>query len=439
MPLLGPPNLYQEPSQRPALQSSRINDDWSFLGHSKKTEKWDGLKYIQVGRERGTYLTLGGEARETYEFFRNAGFGEGLQNDNGYLLERYRLSFDLHLRDSRAFIELNRSSVEGRRGGSRPSDENRTDFYQAFAELTPKIRLGRQEISFGSGRMFALKEGSNVPLSFDGVRLSTNINKWHLDLIGLRPVTSSFGAFDDRTSNSQQLWGAYATAGGSQTIDLYYVARDRDSAKFAQGLEHEIRHTFGVRSFGRSKLFTRDYEAIYQVGSFGGAPISAYRVALDTFYDIPSRLKWKIGLRLDKGSGDGNSADHELHTYDGLFQSGSYSGKPGLLGPANEMDLEPSISCIPWRGVSASAAIGFLWRSSDSDATYLINGTPDRYDANNRAQYVGSRTTVNLNWQANPHLSYSLNYIYVVPGRYYSQTGASGNESYLAVWTTYRF
>lgn len=425
-------------AQRPTLQSSRSNDDWSFLATTPSAEFWDKLKFVRLNKSGSSYLTLGGEARETYELFRNAGFGAGPQNDNGYLLQRYRLSFDYHSDSFRGFIELNRSSVEGRRSGARPSDENRTDFYQAFAEVRPGLRLGRQELFFGSGRLLALKEGSNVPISFDGVRGSFAKSDWHIDLFAARPVTTSFGSFDDTSSNNQRIWGAYLVRSSQSTVEAYYISRDRDSAKYAQGEGHEVRHSFGIRSAGRSGHFARDYELIYQTGSFRGDPISAYRISLDSYYEVPSALKWKLGLRLDKGSGDGNPSDHELHTFDGLFQSGNYSGKPGLLGPANEYDIEPSIACMPSKNCSASAAVGFLWRDSDSDATYQINGTPDRVSAD-KSRYVGSRTTVNFTWQASPHLSYNVNYIYVVPGPYYRHSGAHANETYLALWATYRF
>jgi alginate export protein len=66
-----------------------------------------------------------------------------------------------------------------------------------------------QEIALGSGRMYALREGPNVPLSFDGVRAIAHAGRWRLDAWVARPVDtteflSSMAARDrhPRRSNS---------------------------------------------------------------------------------------------------------------------------------------------------------------------------------------------------------------------------------------------
>src|SRR5262245_64286182 len=55
-------------------------------------------------------------------------------------------------------------------------DENTLDVHQGFLDvalLRPRdnasliLRAGRQELAFGSARLVSLREGTNVPLSFD--------------------------------------------------------------------------------------------------------------------------------------------------------------------------------------------------------------------------------------------------------------------------------
>ena len=53
------------------------------------------------------------------------------------------------------------------------------------------LRVGRQEIALGSGRMYALREGPNVPLSFDGVRAIAHAGRWRLDAWVARPVDTT--------------------------------------------------------------------------------------------------------------------------------------------------------------------------------------------------------------------------------------------------------
>jgi len=47
--------------------------------------------------------------------------------------------------------------------------------------ISTRIEVGRQQIAVGSGRLYALREGPNVPLSFDGVRAIAQTESWRFD------------------------------------------------------------------------------------------------------------------------------------------------------------------------------------------------------------------------------------------------------------------
>ena len=49
------------------------------------------MKFIPFNSEGNRYLTIGGEVQEWYEGFRNANWGAGPQDHNGYLLQRISL------------------------------------------------------------------------------------------------------------------------------------------------------------------------------------------------------------------------------------------------------------------------------------------------------------------------------------------------------------
>lgn len=97
------------------------------------------------------------------------------------------LHTDWHFgKNVRAFVQL-RSNVEaGRVGGPRPVvDENKLDFNQAFVDLSfaagekanVLLRVGRQEMTFGTGRLVTFRESPNVRLSFDGLRATVKTSK----------------------------------------------------------------------------------------------------------------------------------------------------------------------------------------------------------------------------------------------------------------------
>src|SRR5205085_1528156 len=95
-------------SAPPAYKQLRYDEDYRYLRDpSRSTEPTDFLKYIPFAKDGEWYLTLGGEIRERYEYFRNVNWGGGPQDSRGYLLERYMLHADAHFGEHlRVFTQL---------------------------------------------------------------------------------------------------------------------------------------------------------------------------------------------------------------------------------------------------------------------------------------------------------------------------------------------
>ena len=97
-------------------------------------------------------------------------------NLNTFLLERYMLHTDWHMGKhlSSAFdLVQERIRVFQGRGGPRPIDEKKLDFEAAYLEVGRSdkknwvvLRVGRQELKYGSGRLVSIREGPNVRQSF---------------------------------------------------------------------------------------------------------------------------------------------------------------------------------------------------------------------------------------------------------------------------------
>jgi Alginate export len=430
-------------------------EDWRALQTSDRTDVWDPVKFVRLSADGTTSLSLGGELRVTYERFGNQSFGLTPPDPDGYFLQRYLLHTDLRAGSRvRVWTEFNSGLENGRFGGPRPViDEDRLDLHQAFVEVavtatSPSaavLRVGRQEIALGAGRMYALREGPNVPLSFDGVRAIAHAGSWRLDGWAARPVDNTSGVFDDQSHHSFDVWGVYgsrviAPSRQKEGLEVYYLGLARDAAHFDQGTANETRHTFGARVWHQGP-WAYDAEAMFQVGRFGSGDIRAWRSVIEGSHLVADAV-WlpRLGLVLDVASGDKNPADPNLQTFNGLFQSGTYSGRAQLLGPSNSIRFEPSVTFGPARHMLVSAGWGFYWRQSAYDALYSIsgqvivpsNGVTDRYE--------GSRPTMQIDWQLTRHLSAHVNYIYAFNGRFEEQSvHATSTMSYVSPWVTYRF
>ena len=440
------------PASRPPYQSLRYEEDWSALRNpSLRTDFWDPIKYIPLN-DRGWYVSLGGESRLRYEAVRNAAFGSGPQDDNGYVLQRYLAHADLHAgRHLRVFTEVQSGLETGRTGGPRPTDENDSEFHQAFAELStgqsPRsftLRVGRQEVAFGSGRLISATEGRNVRLSFDAIRPIVRLGSWTWNGLLAKLVTVEPGMFDDGREPGQTFGGFGFTRTRRSRPDEgtsgYYLRLQRRAARFDQGVAREIRHTLGSRTWGRWADVDYNYEGIVQWGAFGGAPIRAWALATNTGYALRS-ARWpsRVGLRADLTTGDRRPDDPALQTFNPLFPGTAYSGPAGLIGPVNSIDVTPSVRVAVSRRLTVTIDHAWYLRQSVRDGVYGIGVNLIRPGGESRARDVGRQVTVMADLRVDGHLTLAITSTAFVAGRFLRETPPGENVLYLAVSSTYRF
>jgi Alginate export len=444
-----PPDLHRYP-----LPS--FDEDWRGLRQvERRDDPWDRVKFIPLSADGTTSLSFGGEARVTYERFGNQNFGLTPPDPNGYLLQRYLLHADVRAGNHlRVWTEFNSGLEGGRVGGPRPViDQDDVDLHQTFVEtafgeastLNVLVRAGRQEIAVGSGRLYSLREGPTVPLSFDGVRATVRRAAWRVDGWAARPVINTPRAFDDKSHESFDVWGVYA--GGAVAplrryvnLDLYYLGLTRDDAHFDQGTANEKRHTIGARVW-HGGLWLYDAEVMFQFGRFGTGNIRAWRLSGESSRLLPDvRGQPRVGVIVDAASGDKDPSDPNLQTFNAMFQSGTYSGRAQLLGPNNAVRIEPSITLAFPHRVTVAAGWGFYWRQSEHDALYGVPGQVVVPSNGVSGYYEGSRPIAQVDWQVTRHLSAHLNYIYVFNGQF-EQASVHGTPtmSFVSPWVTYRF
>jgi Alginate export len=442
----------EQPAPRPQYQPLRYDEDWSMLRDpSRRTDVWDRLKFIQANAD-GWYASLGGEGRVRYEAFRNAAFGAGPQDGNGYVLQRYLAHADFHAGPHlRVFTELQSGLESGRTGGPRPTDEDRLEFHEAFVELStgpsPRsftLRVGRQEVAFGSGRLISPSEGRNVRRSFDAVRPIVRLGSWTWNGLVAKLVAVEPGMFDDSQEPRQTFGGVgfIRTRGPRQETGTsgYYLMLDRHGAQFNQGRGHEVRQTLGSRTWGRWADADYNYELILQWGSFADAPIRAWAVATDTGYSF-NLLRWptRVGLRADLTTGDRRRDDPALETFNPLFPGTAYSGRVGLIGPANSIDITPAVRVSVSRRVTMTIDHAWFLRQSIDDGVYGISVNLIRPAGASRARDVGRQLTVQTDFRVDEHLTLAITSTAFIAGRFLRETPRGEDVAYLAVSSTYRF
>ena len=446
-------------ADRPHLNPFPAEQNWSFLADAEKqSDTFDRLKYLRWGNNNQQYASLGFEYRSEYEYFDNWAFGAGPQDHSGYALIRLMPHLDLHDGpDLRFFTEMTFNYAPGRNGGPRPNlDEDRADFHQGFLEIGPhtsqqhgsSLRLGRQEIVFGSGRLFDNNEGPNVKLSFDGARSITETSTFRWDNFLAKPVQNNAGFFDDTPNHAQTTWGSYLTAHPSTLhgtgFDLYCLGLATANATYNRGSASEVRHTLGARVFRDPDAGLRyDWELNYQLGSFGTAPVRAWSVSTETGYTFARvRFAPRPLLRVDAYSGDHEGENTSLGTYNSYFPRGAYFTPKAVpfLGNQNLVDVHPQLQFRLRQNITGELGSSWYWRESTSDGAYAFgSGVPIAGNTSSQARRLGYQGDMELRWAPATHIIVALNAAGFSPHGFLSQVPNHKPPITTNLGITYRF
>jgi hypothetical protein len=363
---------------------------------------------------------------------------------------------DLHLGpDLRFFGQLQSGFETGRLGGPRPDiDVDRFDVHQAFLDLVMRwgaeetnsltLRPGRQEMSYGSGRLVDVREGANLRRSFDAARALMKVGDWQVDGFWSQPVRNRPDVFDDAPNPNVSLWGIYAVRPlaflPDGHTDLYYLGYENQLAAYDQGRGSELRHSIGTRIWGRPMPWEYNCEYVWQFGSFGSGAIEAWTAANAIRYNFAALpLRPRLGLRFDLASGDRNPRSPNLQTFNPLFPSGAYFNLANPIGPQNIIDLHPVLDLQFGEKVTTAVDWNFFWRQSLDDGIYSLSGVPIRPGTPSRARYIGSSPSVTTAWKATRHVTIVASYVHFFDGPYLQHNPPSKDIDYFTVWFDYMF
>jgi len=429
----------------------RYEEDWSKLrGGATPRDWWDPIKYIPLNANGSSFLSFGGELRQQYERYTYQEWGQEPLDLTGYFLQRILLHADWHLNpETRVFAQLSSAIEEGRIGGPSPVDEDRFDLHQAFVDYRFAghqwlVRGGRQELLFGSQRLIAVREGPNVRQSFDGLRLTRKANNLSIDAIVVRPVQNRSGRFDNRADQDRLLWGVYATTKAASpakpSTDFYLLGYQRESARFGGVSGFENRLSLGTRVFGRAKGWDYNFESVWQTGRFGSGSIQAWTATIDggfTFESAPGSPR--LGIRAAIVSGDRNSDDRTNNTFNPLFPRGNYFGESALVGPANLVNLYPSVEVEVAPKLSFRLGCDFFWRESVRDGLY--GNALQLIQPGNLSQdrYIGYELSTTLEWAVDRHTQANFAYSRFQPGAFVRNSGPGLPTDFASVYVSYKF
>lgn len=413
-------------------------DNFSYLDNPKNTEHdfFDPLKRIRLGDN--WLFTTGGDVRTRYENAYNDRLG---QRDNNYNLARARVYGDLWYRDDfRVFAEYIGAWSQFQDLAPLPIDQNKSDFLNLFVDVkvadldgSPAyVRVGRQELLFGSQRLISPLDWANTRRTFQGVWAFRQTEKFDFDVFWVQPVALNANKFDsvDNNQNFAGAWATYRPKKG-QAIDAYYLMLDNTNRVVQQGIQRGnfTRHTVGGRYAGALEdnpqvLF--DTETAFQFGSQNGRDVFAAMTTQGVGYNFKDSA-WNptVWAYYDFASG-GNPTRGTAHTFNQLFPFGHYYlGWIDQVGRQNIHDLNFHLYLYPTKWLTVWTQFHSFWLADKTDALYNAAGNAIRRDATGRAgSHVGEEVDLVFNVHLSKHADILTGYSHLFGGEFLRNTAS---------------
>src|SRR2546422_4393786 len=170
--------------------------------------------------------------------------------------------------------------------------------------------------------------------------------------------------------------------------------RSRKAVRLDQGAGRDKRHTIGSRTWGRLRGWDYNYELVFQLGTFANGNIHALGAASDTGYTFAkAKFSPRLGFRANITGGDKDRKDPDSQTFSALFPGTAYSGKIGLIGPSNVIDVTPTLRLRLHRRIYFLPEDSFFWRDSLNDGIYGVTGALTRTGSLSRARFKIGRAS----------------------------------------------
>ena len=459
---------------RPAPGVLRQDEDWSWLRGVPMAERTrtDRLRFMPLNEDGSVFATFAFDGRLAFEHYDNASFGDEPGGDGDWHL-RTNLQAGLTVGERlRLFGGIKFGQVEDSRFPVPPAEDDGPDLHQAFAELSfgdavglpvrdAFLRVGRQELHYGAGRLISIRNGPNVRNDFDGVLARVAVRGVVADLFAFRPSENDPGPWNNGTDDTQAVWGVYGTMPlarlapaasgllGRANLDVFYVGHEREVSPYAfqPAPLDETRHTIGARLWTASPPtdgWNLEVEGGLQFGEVRGlaggeGDIRAGYLAGGVSHgwaDAP----WTpvAAIRFGLSSGDDDPGDDRVGTFRAPFPPGRYFGESNPLGPGNLAGVGPSLTISPTNRLSLTTRYEAFWRLRDEDGIYAPPQVPIR-GLGGGERFVGHEIALIADYAVSETTTFTVRAARFEPGGYLDDNPPAEDITFLGAQIAVRF
>lgn len=290
----------------------------------------------------------------------------------GLSAERSSLRAQITLQDARA---LGSPSPSARFNQAR--ELGRFGPYEAFLEMRSSgarphyLRLGRQAVVWGEGRLIGNADFAPAGRSLDALRGHLAFGNLDFEALAVlleapSPLGNAFGDTSGPEVTGVQLYGLTAkwTIDPLLKVEAFGLARisrsrgsELDGSRFATSRLSGERVTAALRASGEARGWAYGAEGAYQFGntasiSLGGADIAAWGATAHV-QKLVDQLVFTPTFRLAGSYASGDDGKGAYKQFDPLLADPQrFHGQMDLFAWSNMMDISGRVTTVPWTDTS---------------------------------------------------------------------------------------
>ncbi len=399
-----------------------------------------GLMAIVAAPAAADAPEIDGQVRVRESVLLNHDFDSDAEDHDNYATMRTRVGLHFAAGEhAQAYVQFQDTRALGEPASTLTSLEQ-VDLHQGYVDVRADtgaalaLRIGRQEMNYGTQRQVGAVGWSDVGRSFDGVRMLYTIedfgwfHAWAMKLSETGGVsTINSGAGITASSAEQAFFGGYLhyDAGEGAVIETYLFDLYRDEGNIGPDMVDATGNLFtaGLRATWRSadgdvSLYG---EGAYQFGSAPdfesggmveqGPDYAAYAALAGIDYQLPSEsVNGWIGFEFNAASGDDGSDPNEIGTYTQLFPTAhaplgymDFVSWTNMLGFAGTVGLKPNSQWKLWATYHSFQVM------EEADAWYKLGGRLAGTRLLGDASYdsgLGSEIDISAKYSVDDNLSF---------------------------------
>lgn len=371
---------------------------------------------------------------------------------DAYVLSRVRL--DVGFRPwkwLRANTEVQDSRVLFYRTVPSSSVSNPFDLHVAFLEVgdlekgTNLVRVGRQEMTLGSGRLLASLEWSNTGRAYDAARGTVGFMGGKVDVAAGSVILTDPKRFD-RHKPGEHFYAAFSSFNklipGTQ-LEPYFIARTILNVKGKDGkLGNADTLAYGFRAIGTlDGGVDYSFEGIREGGSYADDAIGAWASASTVGWKV-RRAPWKLRVSGDfiNASGDSGVADHKHQNFDNMYgfnqPMNSYTGQ---FGWKNLREARFGTDMSPRKNLKVLVDFRDYWLATVQDGLYNSSGTRTVFNSKATSSHVGESIEAQAVWSISKDLNVGVGVANLFAGEYLQQSKKTSGFLYPFLYVSRKF